>query len=407
MIQNPNELALELVNHCLRGVSWPDDLLGALIDSALSADARVADKGSHALFGIVVERLADLFEPALCDAYARLFSEVIERAVGLPATELVDRYQRIRQARSFEGPDPERICVLSRVTLGADVAITSVILDAMKRRFPRSEICFVGPAKSWELFAGDARLTHLPVSYGRGSRLRDKLDIWPELQAHLDRDGSIVIDPDSRLTQLGLLPVCSEHSYYFFESRAWGGYENDSLQSLTMQWLEQTFSVAGAQPFIAPAASEPTTQDTITVSLGVGENQAKRVPDPFERGLLKVLAATGRRILLDKGAGGEEARRVERAARALQVDYFNGSFAQFASAISRSRLYVGYDSAGQHVAAACGVPLVTIFAGFISDRMLARWKPTGPGPKELIVVRSPDPRLVLEETMKALEKLCP
>ena len=45
--------------------------------------------------------------------------------------------------------------MLSRVTLGADVAITSVILDAAKQRFPNANIYFVGPQKSWELFAAD------------------------------------------------------------------------------------------------------------------------------------------------------------------------------------------------------------------------------------------------------------
>jgi hypothetical protein len=39
------------------------------------------------------------------------------------------------------------------------------------------------------------------------------------------------------------------------------------------------------------------------------------------------------------------------------------------------------------VASACGVPLITIAAGFPSERMLARWRPTG------ILVRgdAPDP----------------
>jgi ADP-heptose:LPS heptosyltransferase len=57
----------------------------------------------------------------------------------------------------------------------------------------------------------------------------------------------------------------------------------------------------------------------------------------------------------------------------------DGSFASFASHILQSRLYVGYDSAGQHVAAAGGVPLVTVFAGYAADRTYQRWKPTGQG----------------------------
>ena len=46
------------------------------------------------------------------------------------------------------------------------------------------------------------------------------------------------------------------------------------------------------------------------MSFGVGENPDKRVADPFEEELLKQLP---RPILIDKGAGGEEAHRVERA----------------------------------------------------------------------------------------------
>ena len=52
---------------CLRGEPWPAELIPSL----------VADDCSDELFRIVAEGLADRFEPALCDAYARAFSEVI------------------------------------------------------------------------------------------------------------------------------------------------------------------------------------------------------------------------------------------------------------------------------------------------------------------------------------------
>jgi ADP-heptose:LPS heptosyltransferase len=45
---------------------------------------------------------------------------------------------------------------------------------------------------------------------------------------------------------------------------------------------------------------------------------------------------------------------------------------------------VGYDSAGQHVAAACGVPLVSVFAGYPCERFLDRWRPWGPGRIEVV-----------------------
>ena len=55
----------------------------------------------------------------------------------------------------------------------------------------------------------------------------------------------------------------------------------------------------------------------------------------------------------------------------------DGAFAPFAAEIARSKLYVGYDSAGGHVASACGVPVIAIFNGFASERMLQRWRPIG------------------------------
>jgi ADP-heptose:LPS heptosyltransferase len=135
-----------------------------------------------------------------------------------------------------------------------------------------------------------------------------------------------------------------------------------------------------------------------TVSFGVGENPAKRLDGDFETALLRQLP---RPILIDKGAGGEEAERVERAVSGAGAGIvtWDGSFAGFAEHIARSRLYVGYDSAGGHVAAACGVPLVSIFAGFASERMLQRWRPTGPG--KIAVIRADQSANPLADALKA------
>jgi ADP-heptose:LPS heptosyltransferase len=380
-----NERAARLLDCCLRGEAWPPELLRALAE----------DECSDALFRVVAEGLADRFEPALCDTYARLFAEAI--APGEDAG-LVERYQRVRVPRLITG-EPRTIFVLSRVTLGADVAVTSVILDAAKRRFPEAAIYLVGPRKNWELFAGDRRILHLPVNYRRGT-LRERLAAGPELRAALRAPDSIVIDPDSRLTQLGLLPVCPDERYYFFESRAYGGDGDDPLPVLTRRWAEQTFDIPDARPFVEVGQASGLSPSGIAISLGVGENPAKRIADPFEAELLALLAQSGEPLTIDHGAGGEEAARVERAiaASGAQVERWSGSFAGFAAIVARSRLYVGYDSAGQHVAGACGVPLVAVFAGFSCARMFARWRPAG----HVIRVDDPDQEMVLIQVRKAL-----
>jgi len=364
-----DSLAKELLEHCLAGSPYPE----RLVDDLLEGDR------SRALFRIVVERLADLFEPRLCGVYADLFSEVIARRIpDLHAEHLAARYERVRRARKFDR-DPaaiRNVFVMSRVTLGADVAITSIMLDAAKQKFPNAQIYFVGPQKAWELFAADPRLRHIAIAYGRSGALDDRLSIWRALRETMGKPASIIIDPDSRLTQLGLLPICSEEDYYFFESRSYGGDGDESVSDLARRWVLETFGAADARPYIRTGldAAEVAT----TVSFGVGENPAKRVPDPFEEELLRSLP---RPLLIDRGAGGEEADRVERAvARSGPgVAMWDGSFAGFASHIQRSHLYIGYDSAGGHVAAACGVPMISIFAGLASERMFQRWRPSGPG----------------------------
>jgi len=386
------------------------------LEGSLSADRGLARLGSEAFFRVLVEGIADRFEPQLSDVYADLVSRAIARAIpGYDPEELVARYRRVRRARPYQG-DPgrvERVCVLSRVTLGADVAVTSVVLDAAKRKFPEATICLVGGEKSRELFAADPRIEWLAIGYGRHGTLRERLSAGEALAAQLTRPGSIVIDPDSRLSQLGLLPVCPEEEYFLFESRSYGADSQDSLTVLAQRWVAEVFGVAGATPYLALAeAPEVSTEPFVIVNLGVGGNLAKRVPGHFEEELLRGLLLRGWPLVVDLGVGGEEEERVRLAlARCSATESvlrpWRGSFAELAATIRKSSLYVGYDSGGQHAAAVCGTPLVTVFAGFASPRMFARWYPTGPGPKEVIRVDRADPQAVLEKTLAAVDRLIP
>jgi ADP-heptose:LPS heptosyltransferase len=384
-------IAQELLARCLAGAP-PDELPRALLEEPCG----------QALFGIWVEGLADRFDAALCDVYTRLFAQAASHVdPALNAEMLVTRYQRVRRVRAAVG-NPSRVCVLSRVTLGADVAVTSVLMAAARQRFPEAELFLAGPRKNFELFAGDPGIRHAPVEYRRGS-LTERLRAVAELKNLFREPRTLVIDPDSRFTQLGLLPVCDEDRYYFFESRAYGGASDRTLPELAAAWAEETFGVSGAKPFVA-LESAPRPGPQIAISLGVGENPAKRVPDPFEEELISLLARSGPCLAIDAGAGGAEAERVRRAvARSgVPATLCDGSFAGFASIIAGSRLYVGYDSAGQHVAAACGVPLISIFAGFPAPRMFARWRPTGDR-ATVIRVDRPDPAQTIERVREALK----
>ena len=114
--------------------------------------------------------------------------------------------------------------------------------------------------------------------------------------------------------------------------------------------------------------------------------------------MLERLARTGRPILVDKGGSPEEAERVERTAKGLaNVQTCEVPFAAFANTVARSWLYVGYDSAGQHAAAAAGVRLISIFNGYPNARFLERWRPTGAGPVDVIDAKGRSPAEVLAD----------
>ncbi|MDE3197512.1 MAG: hypothetical protein KGN84_14270, partial [Acidobacteriota bacterium] len=312
------------------------------------------------------EPLADSFDPANAGRYVAIMREW--GLAPVPASARIPG-------------NVETVYVLSRVTLGADIKIASIVLDAMKRRFPAARIVFVGGRKSRELFEADSRLEFLEAEYPRSGPVSERIAFGRGLRARFTGANRIVIDPDSRMTQLGLIEVCEPEAYFHFPSRSIGGTALENLTDLTNRWLKDTFGVTG-KAFVAPRAVPAEREHpAVAISLGVGQNESKRVGGDFETRLIAELARRYRTVWIDRGAGGEEARRVTAAVQAAGVEarFWDGSFAGFASIVGQCDFYVGYDSAGQHAAAALRVPLITVFAGAPSEIFRARWRAQGPG----------------------------
>lgn len=363
------QAAGELLRQCVDGEPWDRDLARTL------AQTECAD----ALFRILIEGLADRFEARLCEDYRAIFSLILQLA-GRPTDAGAFACQ-------FE---PRRIAVLSRVTLGADIAITSVLVDAAHKRFPKAEIWFAGSAKSAELFAGFPWIRHLDVTYRRGA-IPQRLEAWRHLSGQFHDEDWLVIDPDSRLTQLGLLPVVDDRRYLFFNSRSYGEDSDASLSTLAKLWAHETLGVEGARGLIAPPAITPPVHTPYAaVSLGTADNPSKQMPPAFEAGLIRELCAHFPNVIVDRGFGADESARVERAVAGTNATTWSGSFAGFASLIGAASCYVGYDSAGQHAAAAFGTPLVTLFKGYVNERMFARWQPAAPNPGRAVILREPN-----------------
>ena len=385
------EAAEELLRQCIAGERWDPNLALHL----------AAPECADALFRIVFEGLADRFEPKLCEDYVSIFSLILEQLrPAFRAPDLIARYQRVRRARICT-LDPDRVVVLSRVTLGADIAITSVILDAAQQRFPKARIVFAGSPKASELFQESDRIEHVNIVYRRTGPILQRLEAVGLIRQQFADERTIIIDPDSRLTQLGLLPLIDESRYFFFESRAYGGSSRDNLTQLTKQWISETFDVSESFNRIYPP-NENTREwgRYAAVSLGTADNLAKQLSPEFESALIRLLSDRFDNVIVDRGFGPEESARVDHAIAGTNAQTWSGSFARFASVIGGSKLCVGYDSAGQHAAASLGIPLITLFKGFVNDRMFDRWQPSGPGPKRIFKITE---SVLLQEVAFALE----
>ena len=165
----------------------------------------------------------------------------------------------------------------------------------------------------------------------------------------------------------------------------------------------------------------------VTVNFGVGGNDEKRVSDEFEFEVVLHLIAQGAKVILDEGFGEDEIERSERLIDRLKalgktimrvnedlafieelkpdLITYKGGIGQFAALISQSQFYVGYDSMGQHVAAALGIPELVVFNGYPSAKFSWKWHPYGKGTIKIIHAEGKAEKDVLESTKNILSML--
>jgi ADP-heptose:LPS heptosyltransferase len=497
MDASPEQLVAEFVREYQLSRTYLRGRISRLAELAASEDPGVAESATKALFASLIEQLADSFDPEGVSLYNRVFSQLTQvwrlnagagrldsdlTKLGLVSEEdILARAERLRRVSRLDAQRDwaetlQCVLVLSRVTLGADVAITSVILERMKLLFPAAEIVLLGGSKSVELFGGDPRLRLEEVDYRRGGTATERMLAWigllncvRRITNDLKRGEYLLVDPDSRLTQLGLLPLTEtddgpapqfrpgstkKPDYIFFPSREYRSGTSLSLTELTRAWLDEVFGdsetayprVSLSQTDIesarklASALRGGRVPRIVAINFGIGDNQLKRVGGDFEAAIIAHLVKEGFAVVFDKGFGDEEAKRADaviaqasragsdgRRARVIEIGagnfmdvlssehldadilVWNGRIGMFSALIGECDLYIGYDSAGQHIAAALGVPCIDVFAGASSPRMLDRWRPTGKASVRVIAVDrlsgSANPENILERVLDHASQL--
>jgi len=412
----------------------------ALADAADSDDEAVRGDGLGALFGGLVEPLNDGFTPAGRWLYHRLFGRICWRvcarvpalAERLRACGIADEAALLaHHARVRAGSDPlpaqvAKIVIPSRVTLGADVLLTTVLLQRLRARFPQAELVVLGDGKLGGLIGGFARVRVKSLSYARRGPLRERLASWLLLaDAVAEEKPDLVVAPDSRLDQLGILPVIAAARYRLWENVRPEGAAPQSLAAQLDAWCG---TLLGGAPCLPRLAFDPEraalanrfraafgTAPICAVKLDHGGNAAKALPRDGEVHLLRGLRAKGWRVLLDRGFGEAELKNSDELVDALgwrvcdlddsgkglgrgvaalasdelaaaEIIRFHGSIGGWAAALSACGHAIAYDSVGHHLAAALAVPVSIAFTGWSDPGFPVAWQPQGSGKVHLVAI---------------------
>jgi ADP-heptose:LPS heptosyltransferase len=419
----------------------------ALADAANSEDEAVRSAGIAALFAGVVEPLNDSFTPRGRAAYAALFARICWRVASRDArlaaalaedgiadeTALRRRHAMLRADTHPLPADVRRIAVPSRVTIGADVLLTSVLLQRLHQRFPQAEITLLGDGKIGGLLGRLPGVRVLPLTYQRRGPLRARLDAWLAARTAA-READLVVNPDSRLDQLGLLPLTRDPARTLLWENLQREAQPRSLADLLDAWCARRFGLNATPAALPRVALDPAavtaaraalgTRPIAAVKLDHGGNPAKALPRAGEVAILRALVARGWRVLLDRGFGDSELANSDTLCRDLgwtprdiddsgtgkgdavatlaagaladaEVVRFHGSIAGWAHHLAACGLALSYDSVGHHLAAALGLPLVTAFTGFADSGFPIAWRPRGPGRVDVVEIATAakdDPR---------------
>jgi hypothetical protein len=191
------QVAFSFIDRYYQDGSFEPEYIDLLCEMATSfSDMRLNNRAASALFEIIVEELCDDYEEMPVEIYSRIMSQVITYCRNVSAGTTLDKrltdfgissfeelnhrsnFVHSRQYKYDIDKPPEKIILLSRVTIGADVAILSVIIQRLAKIFPRSEIVIIGSDKLTGIFGGNSGIRIHPLNYARRGGLFERFSSW-------------------------------------------------------------------------------------------------------------------------------------------------------------------------------------------------------------------------------------
>ncbi|MCY4597658.1 MAG: hypothetical protein OXC19_23020 [Bryobacterales bacterium] len=411
----------------------------SLASLAFSANRAVATEASRVVLSKVVQPLADRFCQDACDCLAVFMAEAVHAPrspiasaiakLGYPTPQhLIERYGMLDCGALEKHVDPddvEKAVVISRADLKADIAVTSPILSCAMRAFYDAEIEIVGPRTNCLLIGPSYRLERNVVSYSHDSTLGNQLKAWTRLRAKVasaiqgfDAGRWLVVDPDSWMTQFGLLPLADDRYCRFFDSRSYAEQSTATIAELANEWANQWFFWGGVEalPYVvlgygpengSLCLARESRGKLAGVSFSVDGRKQVRLGADFEDRLMELLRRRGYQTVVDCGREAVDRTNAMERIRAFggskshlrvtsdapnnraQLLMCGATIPNFSGWVRWASVYIGYDSAISHAVGSVGVPSVHLSVGAPNSTYRARWTPTSDG--EIVTIPADDP----------------
>ncbi|GAG53458.1 unnamed protein product, partial [marine sediment metagenome] len=192
------QAACSFIDNAFYNKYYEKEYIDLLCDISLcEKDDQATIVASNSLFWII-EKLCDDYQDFQFDIYSKVMTQIISKCrlhykgealnKNLNDKNIFNSFDLSNQAHEahfkiykFEQNNTARkIFILSRITLGADVAITSVIMQHMENKFPESEIVIIGPLKLKEIFEGKSNIKIRSLNYYKHEGLIGKINKWIE-----------------------------------------------------------------------------------------------------------------------------------------------------------------------------------------------------------------------------------
>ncbi len=318
--------------------------------------------------------------------------------------------------------DPQKIrkiAVLSRVTSGADIAITSILVQRLRKSCPNAQITFIGdnPANFLLMHgAGANRFRH--QAKHKTSNITTYFSSWKEL---VDLAGvenyDLIVDPSSRFTQAGLLPLTPlpAQNHLVFQDNVYPNGKILSNGELVNRWMD---GVLKEQRTVFPAVALETadvssareslmryfqSDQAPCIALAMAGNLLKKSDKMLsieeELHLASELIRSGKKVILVK-APGMEGVRTDRLvellrAKGLRISpiaagpenagkirepcdgvVIEGAIRDISPLLKNADLLISCDSMAAHLGSALGIRTLVIYTS--PEGSPDRWIPFAP-----------------------------